>query len=442
MNPDTSRIDGHRVRNLTVAKVTLLGAAMLTVMAGATIAPALPGIQRHFAETLGPDAVFMLPFGLGSLPLAAWVGLDQLSLAELTGLLLTLPGLGVAVCSPVAGLIGDRIGRGPVLAFSAALFVLAGCSGLVLDGMEALLVGRVLLGCAIGGTMTSATGLVADLFHGKARQQYLGMQGAFMSYGGVLFVTAGGALSDLSWRGPFGVYAVALLILPGVWYGLRGCGKVQDSRQEQGALGRMPWVQLAFLYLTAFTAVAGIYIMPTQLPALLQTPGWGADGTITGLVIGGMSAVGGSAALNFGRIRRYLSNPWVLALNVGLTALGVMHVGLAEMHDSVALLVAGLLMFGFGTGVGLSNMNEWLTGIVPASHRGRALGGLTTSAFLGSFASPLFVTPVIEEHGFARGFLTVGIALCVFTCVAVPVGFLLRRHHTRRAFRAAEAARS
>src|SRR5690606_32866450 len=79
--------DGQRVR--FPQKATLLLASALTIMAGATIAPALPAIETVFAAE--PDA------------------------ALLTRLVLTAPALAIAICAPFAGGLADRIGRRPVL---------------------------------------------------------------------------------------------------------------------------------------------------------------------------------------------------------------------------------------------------------------------------------------------------------------------------------------
>jgi len=65
--------------------VALLMAASLTTMANATISPALPGLERLFADD--PNA------------------------SMLTRLLVPAPSLSVALCAPFAGLAADRCGR-------------------------------------------------------------------------------------------------------------------------------------------------------------------------------------------------------------------------------------------------------------------------------------------------------------------------------------------
>ena len=100
--------------------ITLLLVSTMTVMAGATISPALPQIETFFAEV--PNAAF-------------WVKL-----------MLTMPALLTAISAPFVGIIIDRFGRKPLLVAATLLYGTAGGSGLVLSSLTGLLVERALLG--------------------------------------------------------------------------------------------------------------------------------------------------------------------------------------------------------------------------------------------------------------------------------------------------------
>ena len=108
-------------------KLTLLLTSTLTVMAGATIAPSLPGMEKHFSE----------------------LGVANAEL--LVRLVLTFPALFIMIGSPIAGIIIDKFGRKPPLAASVLLYGLAGSSGSYLESLELILVGRALLGLAVAG---------------------------------------------------------------------------------------------------------------------------------------------------------------------------------------------------------------------------------------------------------------------------------------------------
>ncbi|MBW4515852.1 MAG: MFS transporter [Timaviella obliquedivisa GSE-PSE-MK23-08B] len=151
-----------------LVKITLLLVSALTVMAGATIAPALPAMRQYFSEVANADY---------------WVRL-----------ILTAPALFIAIGAPIAGTIIDRFGRKGLLATSVFLYGLAGSSGFLLNEIGLMLLGRVLLGLSVAGIMTTATTLIADYYRDAARAQFLGLQAAFMGFGGVIFLTLGALL--------------------------------------------------------------------------------------------------------------------------------------------------------------------------------------------------------------------------------------------------------
>lgn len=152
----------HQNPNSSLTKITLLLVSTLTVMSGATISPSLPAMQAHFSDV--PNADF-------------WVRL-----------VLTVPALFIVIGSPIAGQIVDKIGRKPLLLGSAILYGFAGSSGFLLNSLFAILIGRALLGLAVAGVMVSATTLIADYYQGDARASFMGLQAAFMGFGGVLGV--------------------------------------------------------------------------------------------------------------------------------------------------------------------------------------------------------------------------------------------------------------
>lgn len=175
------------MKNQSRIKAVLLAASTLTVMSGAIIAPALPEISRYFA---GEDTEL------------------------LTKLVLTMPALVIAVLAPLAGYLIDRFGRKKLLLISLLIYTVAGTAGFLIDDLVLLLVSRAVLGIGVAGIMNAATTLIGDYFQGEERNQFMGTQASFMALGGVVFLNVGGLLADWSWRGPFLVYAAALIVLP------------------------------------------------------------------------------------------------------------------------------------------------------------------------------------------------------------------------------------
>ncbi len=370
------------------AKATLLAVSTLTVMAGATIAPALPAVQAHFAAV--PNA------GL-------WVRL-----------VLTLPALLIALGAPLAGWLVDRWGRRRLLLGALLLYGVAGSSGVWLDSIFGILAGRALLGVAVAGVMTSATTLIADYYAGLARARFMGRQAAAMALGGVFFLAGGGLLASLSWRLPFLIYLTSLVLLPLAWVSLpepkrtaarpRRARLAGETRADAGLQSL-----LVFLYGIALLGMAAFYMIPVQLPFYLEAE-LGASPSASGIAIAVSTFFGAVASLAYGRVRGRIGFVAILALVFGLMAVGYLGIGLANRYTGV---LVGLAIGGLGTGMLLPNLNVWLTSAVPAVARGRALGGLTTAIFLGQFLSPLATQPLVAWAGVGAAFEIVGGLLAV-----------------------------
>ncbi|HEX6384208.1 MAG TPA: MFS transporter, partial [Anaerolineae bacterium] len=400
---------------------TLLTTSTLTVMAAATVAPALPAMRQAFQQVSNVDL---------------WVRL-----------VLTLPALFIAASAPFAGIIIDRFGRKRLLAVSALLYGLAGGSGYVLPTLSLILAGRALLGVAVAGIMTSVTTLIADYYEGPARARFLGLQAGFMGLGGTLFLTLGGVLADVGWRNPFLIYAGAFLVLPFILLALNEPAQTNPGRSiahpvsEPGdCVAEAMWVA-APLNAATTTAVATpikllvvvyglmmlvqitFYLIPVQLPFYLQTL-TGATAAQSGLAIAVLSTCYALASMAFGWVNARLDRITVLAIAFALTGGGYATVALAAGWN---LLYTGLIASGVGLGLTVPNLNVWLTNETPAALRGRALGGLTTALFLGQFLSPLVSQPIIRMVGIGQTYL-----LAAGVSLSLVLLLLARRQQLRQ----------
>lgn len=364
--------------------LTLLLCSTLTVMASATITPSLPSIAAHFAET--PHA------------------------ALLTRLVLTLPALFIVLVAPLAGLACDRLGRMPVLWTGLAFYVLCGSAGAAMNSLVALLATRAGLGIGIALLMTATTSMIADSSRGARQTRLLGLQGAFMAGGGVVFVFAGGLAAELSWRGPFLVYLAALLLVPAI----RALPETRPAPSARGPVGLLP-LRLWGLYPLAFVGMGMFYLVPVFLPFLL-----GARFGSGAVWIGGAVALVNIAAMisgtQFGRVRGRL--PAVGMIVVACTAMAAGYAAVA-LSQSVGMLVAGLIVTGFGTGFIVPTLIHWTVQLAPEAQRGRALGGLTMAFFLGQFASPLLAQPVHARLGENGLYLAAAVTLAVGGVIAL-----------------------
>lgn len=371
----------------------LLACASLTVMAGATIAPGLPGLLAHFADH--PDAEYLTRF------------------------IITVPGLAIAITAPIAGMLADRLGRRVLLQIGVALYIVAGSAGLWLDDLHMLLLSRLALGGAVGMIMVCSMALLTDHFQGPERDRAMGIQSSAMSAGGIIFISAGSILADWSWRAPFAVYLVPIVLFPLIY---RYVGKPPANQEEPGALvGHFPRAHALYIYSLGFITMLLFYFIPTQLPFFAIE--LGADSLkYAGFAVVLSQVFSSVASANYQRLRARFGNRQILLGSFLCMAVGFF---LLSQAQTLTHLYLSMPLIGLGLGFNFPNLTIWLMARVPATMRGRASGGISTAVFLGQFMSPLLSQPLVNHFGLAGAFS--GVMLMMVFIVFLPGVFLMLR---------------
>lgn len=373
--------------------VALLLAASLTTMANATISPALPGIERLFADD--PNA------------------------ALLTRLLVPAPSLSVALFAPLAGLAADRIGRRMMLLAGVVLFVIAGCAGLILPDLRSIFASRLVLGIAVALIMTAQTALIGDYFTGDDRNALTGLQISARNFGGLVFISLAGWTATLSPRLPFAIYGLAALFLPLMWLAIVEPPRIAtgpDSMPKTARDGHPSWRNLlaALVLLQGLTNMV-FFLMPTQISFFLEANGY-ESAAMTGTVLGLLMISGGCSALLYRRARRMMGYAGVFAAGYGAMALGFL---LLSQAATFPFLFAAALAIGAGYALVSPSFIAVALDLAPGRSRGLAGGILTASIFIGQFCSPLASTPLISSLGYAGLFRGTAWLLVLMMAAAV-----------------------
>ncbi|MFC5422454.1 MFS transporter [Bosea eneae] len=376
--------------------IALLLAASLTTMANATIAPALPGLERLFTDD--PDS------------------------ALLTRLLVPAPSLSVAIVAPLAGVAADRIGRRPLLLFGVILFVLSGCAGLVLPDLQTIFMSRLMLGIAVALIMTAQTALIGDYFTVDTRNALSGLQISARNLGGLVFILIAGWVATLSPRLPFAIYGLAAVFLPLMWLvifdpprQLPAASVSLASDRDDDRSWRLP---LTLLVLLQGATNMIFFIMPTQLSFFLDAQGYD-SAIMTGVALGMLMLSGGGFALLYARFQRAVGYAGIFALGYGAMALGFLLLVAASTTLSI---FAALAAIGAGYALVSPSFVALALNFAPPQKRGLAGGILTASIFIGQFCSPLASTPLIAGYGYVPLLCGTAALLTIMTMIAVLAG--------------------
>ena len=367
-------------------KITLLLISAMTVMAGALVAPSLPYMAEAFAHE------------------------NHVELK--TKLVLTLPGLFIALGSPLAGKLLDHYSKKKLIIGSLVVYAAAGSAGLFLNELTTILASRALLGLSVAITMTGVTAMVGDYFEGEERSRFIGVQGAVMSFGGTVLVALSGWLAGISWRYPFGVYAIGLLVAGVVGIVIQehepDPDALLDKTPSSAGTSRLQWGVLG----TVCLGMILFYVIPAQSPFLLKQAG-ATSSLVTSLGLIAATLTGAVSALLYGSLKKRMTFNQLYVLCFSLFAAGYLSI---RWLDSPATMVVALAISGFGSGLLIPNTTLCLLAQTTSSNRGSTMGRNTSAIFLGQFLSPLAFQPLLANSSlpvafFESGLLAVAISL-------------------------------
>ena len=365
----------HSSRNIQIA---LLLVATLGIMSGITIVSSLPLISHTFSYI--PNIEF------------------------LSKLMLTILSIIIALFSPFAGHIIDKWGRLKPLYLGIFLFIAGGSSGFYLHDFYTILVGRAILGLGVSFIMTSSTALIGDYFSEEVRHKFMSKQGMTVALGGILFITTGGLLAQLHWSYPFAIYLIPIFFVPFLMKSLYEPQKHKHAEDMEVEAKLLP------VYFTAFFVMVLFYMLPTQFPYLIVNTLGGKPQTV-GFVIATAMTFNALTAMQYAKIKARLSYIQIYMATFTLFGLGLFIISQATAITGLFFATAPI---GMGFGLLFVNTNAWFLSLVPAHKRGKASGVLTSSLFLGQFASPILFQPIVSAYGIQGLFLFVsGVSVLV-----------------------------
>jgi MFS family permease len=368
--------------------LSLLVPITLSVMAIVLLAPILPQLQAEYAAVPGGD--YLVP------------------------MVLTVPALCVALMSPVAGMLGDYLGRRRLLIGALVVYGFVGVAPVFLSDLTALIASRVAVGIAEALIMVLTTTLIGDFFTGARRDRWLAAQTTVASLSALLFFNLGGLLGRSGWRTPFWVYASALVMLVLV---LKFTWEPQQS-SKQATISWSGFPVARFMGILAVSVFGSTLFYTVQIHAsvgldVLGLKDPGRIGLLTSIASLGVPL----GTFIFSRLTG-TRVAWLLLAEFCILGVGFLLMSRATTTTSF-LLGCGINQV--GAGLLLPTLLVWAMSQLRFEVRGRG-AGLWTGAFsLGQWLSPIIVTFFSLRMGGLLPSLSVlsGAAFAAMACALV-----------------------
>lgn len=369
---------------------TILSISLLTVMAGAAMAPALWAVNAHF--TGKPDLLIQF--------------------------IVSLPALFIIVTNLCFPLL-CRVAKTKSIAVAGlVLYIVSGTGAFFLEDISAILILRALLGVSVGMIMPLSTGLLSYYFPPEDQSRLMGLCAAMNQIGGVIATLIAGVLAKVGWNYAFLVYSMGLFVLVLVLLFLpnerldapKGSGGFIHNlkRFYPSVLGMLLLMICFFIFPTNFSAVC---VKTTNLDPIAVTVimvALDVVAALVGVVFGGMMRL-------FRLSVKYFAPIFFL--------LGYLCFALSQ---SLPSLLAGCLFIGIATGIGVPYLNTIASIKAGQDAATTVMPLLSAALYAGQFLSPLVATPI------AAKFFLDNLSGIYWIACAFSVLFLLEAFATRR----------
>ena len=357
--------------------IVVVVAAFLPIAAIVSMAPAVPRILQHFSSVPNADT---------------WVPL-----------LVTAPGIMIALCSPIMGWLVDRYGRRRLLLVTTFVYGIFGTAPYILTDIKAIFVFRLAIGVTEAGILTITNTLLGDYFAHDQRRTWLTVQGLVGPLFGTAVLTLSGFVTSLAWNASFLIYAVAFPIFLAMLVLIYEPPVQREIAGHATGTGRtFPWADVVIFSLVTLFSSALYYVFIVQIGFAYGAVGVDAPERV-GILISIPSFAVLLGALVFQRLSKRFLPVHLIAVFLGLIGLGMVGIGLSTSPVMMACFAA---VQQIGAGMTIPVLVLWTITKLPAEHRGRGMGAWTTAFFLGQFISPLFVSAVRPLSGGILGTFT------------------------------------
>ncbi len=371
---------------------TILSISLLTVMAGAAMAPALGTIREHFSSSSDILIQFVV----------------------------SLPALFIIITNLWFSYICRFFKTKTIAVVGLLLYVTSGSVAFFADNMVLLLILRSLLGISVGLIMPLSTGLLSFYFPPKEQAKLMGLAGAMSQMGGVIATMLAGLLANIAWNYAFLVYLLGLIALilvlaylPNDRITASGNISIKSLSKFHPSVTGMLFVMVIF------------FIFPTNFAIISsQTTNLSSD-EIT-IIMVGLDLVAVFMGLLFGKIMNVMPKimkyfaPLLFMFGYICYAYGV----------SSAYLIVGSLLIGMANGIAIPYLNTIASIKGGKDAATTVMPLISASLYLGQFISPIIVNPLskalFNQNDISSPY-KIGIMICILFLIQT---FLTRNYQS------------
>jgi len=382
--------------------------------------------------------------------------------------------IAMAALQPVAGKLGDRIGRRGLILGGFICFGVVSMGAAVAPNLPTLIFFRLLQAISGAIAIPNGTALVREVVPAHRRATSFGLVSALISLAAAIGPPLGGLLVQLAgWQAIFYINIPLVIAAVSLGWWTIPARQVESSKQSFDFIGalllamalsgiaaiftqsrhsstllptsinlvlvvgliivflwhelrhRDPVIQIRFFRHRVFAAANGaiglsnlaMYVTILALPQLLtQQGGW--NDFQVGLVL---SALSGTLIISSpfgGRLADQFGRRWPTVAGLALLTIGFVPLAITAGKISLLPLIVCLAIAGTGLGVSITGLQTSAIEALPAKEAGVASGVFSTSRYLGSIVGSSLLASLLksasgEDSRFGAVFLLVAIAAFV-----------------------------
>ncbi|WP_317981142.1 MFS transporter [Paenibacillus glycanilyticus] len=332
-------------------------------------------------------------------------------------LIVTLSSLFILPTLTIVGFLSKKFAKKDLLIFGLILYLIGGVIPAFLNDVTWILVFRAILGLGIGFIIPIQNTIVAEYFEGNDRFRFNGYISSVSGIGGAVFISLGGILATLGWRGVFFTYSYALIILILVILYIPRLKPVRtESVKKDAKTITLPMRTLLYGFASAGLLIL-YYTVPTNLAIFITDNQFG-DSSVVGYVTALSLLAVFIAGIMLTSLKLWFKKalvPVILLFFAGSYLL---------LHEaqSIWLVAVSVFIIGFANGAIFPILINKTSESVPLDRVTSAMSVLFGLTFIGQFSSPLVMNSIKKIFNFDSlrdTFLFMGVMLLLSAIISL-----------------------